>query len=187
MTTASATEKEMKIVKPGEVIDKPDDTGLIIRRLLGYMAGGSARGRFALGVIMRIIALAGLSVIPFLTGQAINIISESPGGTVDELQFWVFLALIAGTIYLVVSLFTERVFGSLATQATYKLQVDLFSHMQSLSLSFFDRQGRGELMSRLTNDTEVISLFYESAVTQIIRSAIQIVLTFFIMLVIDWR
>ena len=187
MTTASATEKEMKIVKPGEVIDKPDDTGLIIRRLLGYMAGGSARGRFALGVIMRIIALAGLSVIPFLTGQAINIISESPGGTVDELQFWVFLALIAGTIYLVVSFFTERVFGSLATQATYKLQVDLFSHMQSLSLSFFDRQGRGELMSRLTNDTEVISLFYESAVTQIIRSAIQIVLTFFIMLVIDWR
>ncbi len=59
------------------------------------------------------------------------------------------------------------------------------SHMQTLSLTFFDRQPIGELMSRLTNDTEVISLFYESAVAQIIRAIIQISLILIVMLLIN--
>jgi ATP-binding cassette subfamily B protein len=42
-------------------------------------------------------------------------------------------------------------------------------------------------MSRLTNDTEVISLFYESAVSQMIREFVQIALTLVVMLLIDWR
>jgi ABC-type multidrug transport system fused ATPase/permease subunit len=46
--------------------------------------------------------------------------------------------------------------------------------MQTLSLSFFDRQPLGELMSRVTNDTEAVSLFYESAVAPLIRSVFQV-------------
>jgi ABC-type multidrug transport system fused ATPase/permease subunit len=78
-------------------------------------------------------------------------------------------------------------FADLATRALNKLQNHLFAHMQTLSLSFFDRQPIGELMSRLTNDTEVISLFYESAVAQIIRELVQIALTLVVMLLMDWR
>ena len=78
-------------------------------------------------------------------------------------------------------------FADLATRALNKLQDNLFAHMQTLALSFFDRQPIGELMSRLTNDTEVISLFYESAVSQMIREFVQIVLTLVVMLLIDWR
>jgi ATP-binding cassette subfamily B protein len=128
----------------------------------------------------------GLSVLPGLTGRAINVISV-PGGSIAELNRWVILAAIAGVLYLGLSFFADRMWGDLATRASYKLQVHMFSHMQTLSLTFFDRQGRGELMSRLTNDSEVISLFYESAVTDILRAVIQIVLTFLVMLFIDWR
>jgi len=185
-TTATAKSREWVEARPEKAIRKPDDTGQIVRRLLGYMTGEELRAKFIVAMVLRVLALMGLSVLPGLTGQAINVISV-PGGSIAELNRWVILAAIAGILYLGISFVADRMWGDLATRASYKLQVHMFSHMQTLSLTFFDRQGRGELMSRLTNDSEVISLFYESAVTDILRAMIQIVLTFLVMLFIDWR
>lgn len=188
MTVATAEKKSVKSVSinPEEVIQKPDDTIQIIKRLMGYMAGKDGRGKFIVALIFRVVALMGLSTLPYVTGQAINVVSE-PDGTVAALQQWIVIALIAATIYLLFSFIADRFFSDLATKAEYKLQMHLFSHMQTLSLTFFDRQSRGELMSRLTNDSEVIALFYESAVNQFVRAITQIVLTFVVMLAIDWR
>jgi ATP-binding cassette subfamily B protein len=186
MTTATAKSKDWTVTRPEKAIRKPDDTREIVGRLLDYMTRGEARNPFMLAMVLRVVALSGLSVLPALTGQAIDVLS-SPDGTTGELQQWVVLAMLAAALYLAFSFIADRMFGDLATQASYKLQLHMFSHMQTLSLSFFDRQGRGELMSRLTNDSEVISLFYESAVTQIIRAVTQIVLSFLVMLFIDVR
>jgi ATP-binding cassette subfamily B protein len=183
--TTSATSKDWVEANPEKAIQKPDDTFQIVSRLMGYMTGDEARPKFILALALRIFALIGLSVLPGLTGQAIDVISTN--GSSSELQKWVIAALIAGLLYLTISFITDRMFGDLATRASYKLQNHLFSHMQTLSLSFFDSQGRGELMSRLTNDSEVIALFYENAVTQIIRAVAQIVLSFLVMVFIDWR
>jgi len=188
MTTATAEKKSMKAreKQAGKSIEKPDDSGQILSRLMFYMAGEESRPKFITALIVRVIALTGLIAIPYMTGEGINVLS-SPNGSSAELQRWVIPALIAGVIYLGVSFFADRMFSGLATKGLYKLQTHLFSHMQTLSLTFFDRQPIGELMSRLTNDTEVISLFYESAVTQMIRALVQIVLSFVVMMVIDWR
>ncbi len=188
MTTATLEKKSTDSVNEQSVsaIDKPDDTFPIIARLFNYMAGEDERSKVILALIVRVIALVGLIAIPFLIGQAINVLSD-PNGTVAELQRWVVIAAIAGVIYLVMSFFAERLFSDMATRGLQKLQTYLFSHMQTLSVTFFDRQPIGELMSRITNDTEVVSLFYEQAVSPIIRSSIQILLTFLVMLIIDWR
>jgi len=188
MTTATLEKKSANSANEQSVkaIDKIDDTFKIIGRLFDYMAGGDERSRFILALIMRVIALMGLTALPFLTGQAINVISD-PNVTTAELQRWVTLAVIAGVIYLGMTFFTERLFADMATKGLQKLQTRLFSHMQTLSLTFFDRQPIGELMSRITNDTEVVSLFYEQAVSPIIRAIIQILLAFVVMLIIDWR
>jgi ATP-binding cassette subfamily B protein len=188
MTTATADTKSIDFVDkhPGKAIDKPDDTPQILERLVGYMAGGEKRSRFILALALRIVGLIGLVALPAFTGQAVNVVSD-PNGTTSELGQWVVLAVAAGLFFLVLSFFAERMFSDLATRGLYALQVHLFSHMQTLSLNFFDRQPIGELMSRLTNDTEVISLFYESAVAQIIRAFIQIFLILIVMLLIDVR
>ena len=172
-------------INPEEEIQKPNDTGKIISRLMGYMASGEARPRFTVAMVLRILALLGLSVLPGLTGNAIDVVTAN--GAASDLEKWAILAMIAGMLYLILSFLADRIFADLATRASYKLQVHLFSHMQTLSLSFFDRQGQGELMSRLTNDTEVIALFYESAVIQILRASIQIILAFIVMVIIDWK
>jgi ATP-binding cassette subfamily B protein len=183
--TTTAKSKDWVDANPEKAIQKPDDTLQIVSRLIHYMTGEEARSKFILALSLRILALIGLAVLPGLTGRAIDVISSS--GSSSELQQWVIAALIAGVFYLILSFIADRMFGDLATRASYRLQNHLFSHMQTLSLSFFDRQGRGELMSRLTNDSEVIALFYESAVTQMIRALAQILLSFFVMVFIDWR
>ena len=188
MSVAANTKGSAKtaVKQAGKAIDRPDDTLKILGRLMVYMAGGEKRGRFILAMVLRVIALLGLVVLPFLTGEAINVIS-APDGTVPALQRWVIMAFIAAALYLIFSLFAERLFADLATKGLLGLQKNLFSHMQRLSLNFFDRQPIGELMSRVTNDTEVISLFYESAVGPILRAIVQIFLILIIMLAVDWR
>jgi len=188
MTTATLEKNSSDSVKNGSAraIDKPDDTSKIIARLFDYMVGGDKRPKFILALIIRVFALICLTAMPYLTGEAINVASDQ-NGTVAVLQRWVTIAVIAGVVYLVMTFFAEEMFADLATKALQKLQNHLFSHMQTLSLTFFDRQPIGELMSRITNDTEVVSLFYEQAVSPIIRASIQIILTFLVMLIIDWR
>jgi ATP-binding cassette subfamily B protein len=188
MTTATLDKNTADQVdkRSAQAIDKPDDTRQILSQLLDYMAGGDKRSKFILAMVVRVIALTGLIALPALTGQAVNVISD-PNGTVAELQRWVIYAVIAGAVFLVMSFIAERMFADLATRGLQKLQTHLFSHMQTLSLNFFDRQPIGELLSRITNDTEVVSLFYEQAVGPIIRASITIILAFLVMVFIDWR
>jgi ABC-type multidrug transport system fused ATPase/permease subunit len=168
------------------VTEKKDDTLQIVGRLVNYMAGGKDRSRFIMALIVRFGAVLALIAIPTLTGTAINVASD-PNGTVAELQRWAGLAIGAGFVFLLLSVTAERVFSGLATHGLYNLQRDLFDHMQTLSLSFFDRQPLGELMSRVTNDTETVALFYESAVAQMIRALFQIMLIMVMMVLVNWR
>jgi ABC-type multidrug transport system fused ATPase/permease subunit len=188
VTTATLENKSAKRAnkRSKSAIDRPDDTLQIISKLMNYMAGETKRAKFILAVVVRVIALIGLICLPFLTGEAINVL-QNPNGSVAELQSWVIYALIAGGVFIVMTFLAERMFADLATQGLQGLQTHLFSHMQTLSLNFFDRQPIGELLSRITNDTEVVSLFYEQAVGPIIRASITIILAFIIMLIIDWR
>ncbi len=69
-----------------------------------------------------------------------------------------------------------------ATKALSKLQIHLFSHMQSLSMGFFHRMPVGEILSRVTNDAEAVALFCESAVGQLVRAVLQILMILVVIL-----
>jgi len=192
MTTATATAngKALGANKKTEsrraAIDKKGTSGVTLRRLLAYMAGGEARGRFIAGILVRVVALLGLTAMPFIIGQGTNVISD-PGGTTAELVRWAILGLIAGAIYLAASFFADRIFSDLATRALSKLQIHLFSQMQTLSMGFFYRTPVGELLSRVTNDAEAVALFYESAVGQLVRATLQILMILVVMFAINWQ
>jgi ATP-binding cassette subfamily B multidrug efflux pump len=55
----------------------------------------------------------------------------------------------------------------LSQGAMRTLRGDLFGHMQSLSLRFFDSRTQGDLMSRLTNDMDAVSRVLTNNVTQL--------------------
>jgi len=56
-----------------------------------------------------------------------------------------------------------------------RLRNRLYSHMQDLSLAFFQREKTGDLMSRITNDVTIISSMFSSVITGSIRDCFTII------------
>jgi ABC-type multidrug transport system fused ATPase/permease subunit len=163
---------------------KGDDKRDVVNRLLGYMVRGAGQTNFALAVSLRLVSVVALVLVPLFVGQAVNAAADSDSG---ELAGWSIAALIAGGVFLLLGIPAERLFAKSASSGTFRLQCDLSEHMQSLSLTFFDRQPVGELMSRVTNDLESIALFFEDAVSRLLRGVFQVAVIMVVMLIIDWR
>ncbi|HSG15808.1 MAG TPA: ABC transporter ATP-binding protein [Anaerolineae bacterium] len=188
MTKATMAEEILEEGKerPQEkAIDKKSMTGATLKRLTSNMSGGENTGRFVLGVLLRLVALLALVTLPWITGNAMNTINDS--GSTDELWRWVSYGVVAGLIFLVMSFLADRTFASLATKALYKLQTDLFKNLQTLSMGFFYRTPVGELLSRITNDAEVVAQYYEQGIAQIIRAVMFILMIIVVMLAINVR
>lgn len=166
-------------------IDQKSDIVQVISRLLMYMTSGEAKSRFWLAMGVQVIALVGLIAMPTIIGRSTDVVQT--GGSLADLRQWTLYAAIAGAVYISLSFIASRVFSDLATRALYNLQTALFAHIQTLSLTFFDRQPVGELMSRVTNDSEAVALFYESAVAQMIRALFQIAMIIIVMFFVNWR
>jgi len=184
MTTAAST-KTMGEKQTTYSIDRKDQAPSTLARLLDYMIGGDERSKFIVGGILRFIALVGLTALPYVTGQGMNIISE--GGEIETLTRWALIGAAAGAIYLVFSFLSDRIFARMATNGLFRLQTTLFSNIQKLSMDFFYRNPPGELSSNVTNDAEVVSLFYTSAVSQLIRAVLQILMILIVMMLINWQ
>ena len=160
---------------------EPDTIGRLVR----MMVGGDRRARFAVGVAVQLVGLCGLMLLPYVTGRGMNIIAED--GSKNDLTSWVFVGVAAGALFIVFSFFASRIFARLASEALYDLQTDLFENVQTLSMGFFFKNPPGELSSNVTNDAEVVSLFYTTAVSQIIRAGMQVVLIIAVMFAINWQ
>ena len=156
-----------------------------IARLVGRMIGGPRKWSAMLAALFLVIALAGLVTIPYATGEGMNVITEK--GSQDELSDFVLLGFIAGGVYLLFSFIANRMFAKLASQALYGLQTDLFRNTQRLSMGFFFKNPPGELSSNVTNDAEVVSLFYTTAVSQILRGCLQVLMILVVMFVLNWQ
>jgi len=166
-------------------IDELEYRPQTIPRLLGYMIGGPKRAKFAAAVALRVVALVGLTAIPFIMGSGMNVITD--GGDRADLTPWGVAGLVAGGIYLFFSFLSDRMFSRMASQGLFELNVDMFTNLQRLSMGFFFSNPPGELSSNVTNDAEVVSLFYTNAVSQIIRAFVQIFMILVVMVLMNWR
>ncbi len=98
------------------------------------------------------------------------------------------ILILLGTFYILTSLFdylSSYIMTSVSEKALYIIRKDLFNHLEKLSLSFFDKHKKGDLMSRFTNDISVISDTLSDAVIQIISSFLLLIGVTVIMFVIN--
>lgn len=92
-------------------------------------------------------------------------------------------ALIAIYIGLSIALYLQNYWMvGIAQQTVYRLRTSLFTHLQRLSVNFFDKRQHGELMSRLTNDIENVSQTLNSSFIQVFSSLLTLVGTVSVML-----
>jgi len=77
------------------------------------------------------------------------------------------------------------IMASVAQQALRVLRRDLFSHLQTLSLRYFDEHPHGDIMSRLTNDIDAINRVLTQGITQLVTSVLTVTGILVMMLVLN--
>ena len=74
------------------------------------------------------------------------------------------------------------------TQGTLRnLRIQLFTHMESLPIKYFDQHPHGDIMSVYTNDVDTLRQMLSQSIPQLISSAITIVSVFVSMCMLDIR
>lgn len=149
-----------------------------LKRIWKYMA--MEKGLFLLIMFMLVISSFLSLVGPYLMGVAIDGVIEGISGN----ELWLMLAWLI-LVYVLQSgaVFLQNYWMiGIAQNVVYTMRNHLFSHLQKLPLSFFQKRQHGELMSRLTNDMENVSRTLNGAVIQVVTSTLTVVGTVIVML-----
>ena len=72
-------------------------------------------------------------------------------------------------------------------KAVLNLRMDIFRHLQKLSIRFYDRNPAGRLITRATNDVEALNEMLSSGVVTIIGDIMQLLFIVLLMFFIDWE
>lgn len=95
---------------------------------------------------------------------------------------------VIGLIYIVGAIanyFSGKIMITIGQQTIETMRKDLFDHIQTLPIRFFDTNKHGDLMSRFTNDFENIQQAFNNSMLMIVSSLLQLVLTFVIMIILS--
>ena len=158
---------------------KPKDLKGTVKRLLSYLSGSKAQ-LIVVAVCIIISALVS-AVGTYMMKDIIDVYikpligQENPNFT-QLLYVVCFMLLIylAGTVATYIN---NRVMMKLSTGTLNKIRKELFDHMQSLPIRFFDTHTHGELMSRYTNDTDTLREFLSQSLPQTFSSTLTLIVT----------
>jgi ATP-binding cassette subfamily B protein len=77
--------------------------------------------------------------------------------------------------------------GWVGERALADLRIRLFTHLQRLSLGYFERNRTGAIISRITNDVEALDTLITDGVTSLVQNLMLLVGTAVVLFVLDWR
>ncbi len=152
-------------------IEKANNAGHALTRLLPYL--NPFRPTLAF-VFVCVILYTALGLIgPYLLGVAIDqyIVPKKLDGLA-----WIALVMLGA--YLLNNLFQALagwLMAAVSQRALKQLRQDLFDHLQTLPMRFFDQNPAGQLMSRLTNDVDAINQAVSQNVTTLLAGVLSLI------------
>ena len=81
----------------------------------------------------------------------------------------------------------SRIMLNISTKTLFKIRTDLFTHMETLPIKYFDTHTHDALMPRYTNDIATIREMLSNAVSSFISSAVTIIGVFVMMVYYSWQ
>jgi ATP-binding cassette subfamily B protein len=152
-------------------IEKPKNAKSAIERLIRYLK--PFQWQLVAVFFLVILSTAFMLLGPYLMGKAIdNFISK---GDIPGLLRISLLMLGTYLGYWLTQTGQGLIMASVSQNAMRNMRRDLFNHLQTLSLSYFDQNPPGELMSRLTNDIDAINRVISQNITQLFGGMLQVV------------
>ena len=161
---------------------RPADLKRTVRRLLSYM-GHAKFSLLAVGVLASVAAIASLAgtymVRPIVNGLA-------TGGE-ELLAKQVILTAIIYAAGVLSALGYSQIMVRAAQHVVSDIRLDLFAHIQTLPLSYFDSTRSGDIMSFFTNDVDTVSEALNNSFANVIQAAIQVVGTTAMLIILNWQ
>ncbi len=170
---------------PGNRFQKPKNTKVTFSRLLGYL-GKSKALLFLVFIFVLTSSLAGIIGTAFVETITDDILMPLIGSEITA-------EILAPLVKILISLAFIYTFGVISSYAYSRIMLqvaqktlnlirnDLFNHMMDLPISFFDTHTHGELMSRYTNDADVLRECISQSFVQLVSSSVTVIGTFAMM------
>ena len=161
---------------------KPKNLRYTLRTLLSYL------GRHKL-LLLAVAVLVTISALANLLGTYMirPVVNSLTAGAFSDLVAGV--AVTAGIYGLGVlsSYGYTQIMVRAAQKVLRDIRRDLFAHLQTLPLQFFDSHRHGDVMSYFTNDVDTISDALNNSFAMVIQTFIQVVGTLAILFILNWR
>ncbi|KPJ59757.1 MAG: antibiotic ABC transporter ATP-binding protein [Latescibacteria bacterium DG_63] len=145
-----------------EILAKAYDATLA-RRLLGYLSPY----KFVVGLSVLLLLLVSLSELvgPYLVKVAVD--EHISKGDASGLPFLALLYTLSLVAAFVLGYWQVFLMNRTGQRVMADLRNEIFSHLQRLSISFFDKNPVGRLLTRVTNDVEVLNELVTTGVVAI--------------------
>ncbi|MEA2493237.1 MAG: ATP-binding cassette, subfamily bacterial [Thermoleophilaceae bacterium] len=142
------------------------------------------RGRTYLMFASMLLSVATSLAPPLLAGLAVNDVKD---GDIHGLTLIVIAFLVAAALNWVSSYFETYLVNLVGQRALQDLRIQIFRHLQRLSIGFYSRSRAGVLISRMTNDVEALNQLVTDGIYTIVSAGLTLVGTAVILLLLDLR
>ncbi|MGH2349761.1 MAG: ABC transporter ATP-binding protein [bacterium] len=165
-----------------EILGKAYDARLM-RRLLTYLR--PYRGVVAVAVVLLLLAAAAELAGPYFVKVAIDryIGSGDMAGLARIAALYLATLVFAAGIRYAQNYITQIV----GQNVMYNMRMEMFSHLQRLSVAFFSRNPVGRLMTRITNDVDTLYEMVTSGVVTVFGDVFMLAGIIIAMVLLDWR
>ncbi len=165
-----------------EILGKAYD-GALMRRLLTYLR--PYRWYVALGIALSILVSSLEAVRPLFVKIAVdeNIARGDAPGLLRTALLFLGVMLFRGFVQYLSSYLTQWI----GQRTIFDLRMEVYRHLQGLGLRFFDRNPIGRLITRVTNDAEVLNEMFSSGVVMVFSDVFTIIGILYFMFSMNWQ
>ncbi len=164
-----------------EAFEAPFDRTLFMR-VFEYLK--PYKKQMIIALILMIIVSGASLLNPYLLSRAVGELSNGNFQNIPALFAAMVASVLVGGVCLRLRVRTMDVSGRKAIAA---LRQDLFDHIQSLSLPFFDNRSAGKIMVRVINDVNRLNDLFTGGIINVLVDLLTLVLLVGIMFVLHWK
>jgi ATP-binding cassette, subfamily B, multidrug efflux pump len=165
-----------------EILGKAYDAKLM-RRLLHYLRPYT--GYVILGIALSITVSAMEAVRPYFTKIAVdeNIARGDKRGLLMTTLLFLGVMIVRGVIQYLNTYLTQW----MGQRTIFDLRMQVFEHLQNLGLQFYDKNPIGRLITRVTNDIEVLNEMFSSGIVMVFSDVFTIIGILYFMFSMNWE
>jgi ATP-binding cassette, subfamily B, multidrug efflux pump len=175
-----------------EITRRPDSDWRLFLRMWPYLY--QRRRMMILPLVLLVPLSLANALQPVLIGQAISLIRQEPvmaflaGSTLQGgLNLLVLLLVVTVAIRLLLDGLQSYLVQEVGQQITADIRTDLFVHVTSLAVRFFDRTPVGKLITRITSDVDALGDVFSTGAVGIITDLFSILVLLVVMFTMQWQ